>query len=60
MISVETQRERQEDIDWRREEDVKFLKVQWNNYSPAKQVKMTLAYPEIVEQMLVLFKNLTK
>lgn len=58
MMSVETQREKQEDIDFHREEDVKKLEVQWKNYSVHKRIQMALSYPEIVEQMLVLFDKL--
>ena len=58
MISTETLRDRQEDIDWRREQNVKELKTQWNNYTPQKQVKFIREYPEIAEQILILLNNI--
>ena len=54
MKAPEEIKQKQDDIDWRREEDVKKLKVQWYNYGGCKRVSLCKQFPEVAECILEL------
>lgn len=57
MISSEALQQKQEDKDFRREQNVKELKRRWKTYNPSQQVKFTREFSEIAEMILTLIRG---